>query len=145
MRSAKPISIFNCSKERKMQVDSSRSQQNVATPVTADQNVAQSTQGGRPQAQPAVYDTSAARDTQQIASGSAWGTQTQQGTPADLNAKTYWHLGPNGEHVYDGYTPAPNPHPENKGAETPRNVFKRGAEDGATHPGQTIGKIKDIL
>jgi hypothetical protein len=137
--------MFNFSKERKMQVDSSRSQQNVVTPVTADQNVAQSTQGGQPRAQPAVYDTSAAGNTQQMASGSAGSTQIQQGSPpADLNAKTYWHLGPNGEHVYEGYTPAPNAHPTDKGGETPWDVFKRGFEDGATHPATTMGKVADI-
>lgn len=38
-----------------------------------------------------------------------------------------------------------NPHPENKGNETPWDVFKRGAEDGATHPGQTVGKTRDIV
>lgn len=145
MCSAKPISMCNFSKDRKMQVDSSNGRQNVVTPVTADQNVAQITQGGQPQAQPAVYDTSAAGNTQQTASGSAGSTEVQQGPPpAGLNVKTYFHLGPNGEHVYDGYSPAPNPHPANKEAETPWDVFKRGAEDGATHPATTIGKVVDI-
>ncbi|CAE6842381.1 hypothetical protein R75483_07206 [Paraburkholderia domus] len=128
-----------------MQVDSSSSRQNVTAPVAMEQSGVQSTQSTQAPVQPAVYDTSGAGNTQQSDSGSAGPVPVQNGLPPPgFNVGTEWKLGPDGEHQYVGYFPAPNPHPGNQQGETQWDVFKRGVTDGATHPGQTIGKIVDM-
>ncbi|MFL9903890.1 hypothetical protein PQR71_38175 [Paraburkholderia fungorum] len=129
-------SLFNSGPQ--MKVGSSSNQQNAFDQFVTAQR---SEQAAQPPAQPAVFDTSGSSGTQRSASSNDGSTQD----PMQIhNVGTNWKLGPNGEHIYLGSFPAPQPQRDPNHAETQTDVFKRGFKDGATHPAQTMGKINDM-
>ncbi|MFL9907380.1 hypothetical protein [Paraburkholderia sp. RL17-337-BIB-A] len=121
-----------------MKVESSSNQKNAFVQYVTAQRGGQAVQ---PAAQPAVFDTSGSSGTQRSASSN---DNPNQDPMQIHNVGTNWKLGPNGEHIYLGSFPAPQPHRDPKQAETQMDVFRRGFTDGATHPAQTMGKIHDM-
>lgn len=126
-----------------MQVNSSSNQQNVVTPGADGQNGTSNAQPAQPPAQPAIHDTSAPAGTQ-TSEPEIPGLVVGKKPPPGENVGTVYKFDDNGKPQYYGYYPASNPHPTNKGTDTPATVFWRGFGDGATHPGQTMGKIDDM-
>jgi hypothetical protein len=136
------MSMIHFNKGYQMQVDSTNNQQNVAAPVAADPGVAQ---GAPAPVQPATFDTSAAGSAPSQESGSAGSPQIISGPPpAGQNVGTEWKMNPDGKDQYVGYFPVPKQPSTDSHVDNQWDVFKRGFTDGATHPGQTMGKIADI-
>jgi hypothetical protein len=123
-------------------------------------------QVARPPAGPAIFDTSANEDANASASatGLAGGAQNLGSLnvnsqpiivtdPAQAphtdgtrdNVSTDFKLGTNGTpiHVASHVVPS-SPHDSSQDS-TAADVFWRGFKDGATHPGQTFGKISDMV
>lgn len=123
-----------------MQVQSSISQPNALDEVTAAQSSGQSTQ---PPDLPTVFDTTDAESNRHP----AWATESSNAPPSPSpvdNYGTCWKLGPNGEHIYEGRFEVHRPPHDTSQDRTLGDVFLTGFKDGATQPGQTIGKIVDI-
>ncbi|MFM0161328.1 hypothetical protein [Paraburkholderia sediminicola] len=147
-----------------MEILSASSQQNDPGQVGAEQPGGQVAQ---PAARPAIFDTSTGKDVNANTSASAAGlaggtpnpgsrevssqsiavTDPAQAPHADGtrdNVATEFKLGTNGTPIHVASQPVPGSPRDSSQDATQGDVFWRGFKDGATHPGQTLGKISDM-